>query len=165
MVWRSPVLPKTPRLGVSALPHKLQNCKPKQGRGTKSTITVSDSPLVILFGKEQTNDCGTFGYGGSTSIKSLVACRRRRKREGERDLERERERKVKFLPPPRHVTGGADQRAQTHADTCTQARRHAGRLIIYEQGHLDALARPRLGAESIKLRGRERNRDTLCVGR
>lgn len=97
-----------------------------------------------------------------------MICRRRRKQEGERDLEKMRETvESQISAPPRHVTGGAEQRARTHAWTHTQThvRRHAGRVIIYEQGHLDALARPSLGAESIKLRGREHNRDTLCVGR
>lgn len=49
MVWRSPVFPKTPLFGVSALPHRVQNCGregrspgPSRGRPRVSVLSHLD---------------------------------------------------------------------------------------------------------------------------
>lgn len=98
----------------------------------------------------------TFGYNRVTAIMSLMICQRHKKQEKERPWERE-ESQIWTLPSSSCDTGNWS----ASTDTCM----HTRRLIIYEQGHLDAPARPWLRAKSIKLRGREQNRDSLCTGR
>lgn len=50
IVWRSPVLPKTPRFGVNELPHKLQNCKINGFR--KNYISLISYDLICTSERE-----------------------------------------------------------------------------------------------------------------
>lgn len=109
----------------------------------------------------------TFGYNRVTAIMSLTICQWRKKQERERDLERER--KVKFeRSPPRHVTLGTDQWAQTHA--CTHADSLFMNKVIWMHRHgLDWGLNPSNWGEESKIetvcaQGDERTGKTLDKG-
>lgn len=131
---------------------KTANTNNKGGKKRQSVNNPSCDSVL----KEQMDNYSTFGSNRVTAITSLTICQRRKKQERERPWEKE-ESQIWTLPSSSCDTGNWS----ASTDTCV----HTRRLIIYEQGHLDAPARPWLRAKSIKLRGREQNRDSLCTGR